>query len=323
MGAPRLTFRRMWRGTRRRGIAVIRTLRPTSGGIPWTVIEQRRLALRQRRTFGPADLEALGGLISGARRVMLLRDAAAVRPEMRAGALSVRHDTDHDLENSVLFAEWEASRGIRSTYFVLHTDWYWGDDPGRPSRFLVRALRRIAALGHEIGLHNNAITAALRLGGDPVEQLERALKGLRREGFEVVGTAAHGDDLCHIAGYDNSEVFVECADARLGAPDRVIRWEDDGAGRTAEATLQPVAMADLGLSYEAKYLGPLLYLSDTGGRWSVPFEPMAERLAQGDTFLHVLTHPVWWAFEGEVVRPRATTRTVADIGIGGRQPVHR
>jgi hypothetical protein len=82
-------------------------------------------------------------------------------------------------------------------------------------------------------------------------------------------------------------------------------------------------MSDLGLSYEARYLGPLLYLSDTGGRWSVPFGPMAERFAQGDALMQVLTHPVWWAFQGEPVAPKPTIRTPADIHVGGRQPLAR
>jgi hypothetical protein len=307
------------RGMRRHVVSLSHRLLRTNGGIPWDVIEARRRALRQRRSFGPADLGALRALVSSARSVLLLRDAAATPSEARAGAISVRHDMDHDLENSVLFAEWEASVGIRSTYFVLHTDWYWGNDPDHPSRFLLRALRRIAAHGHEIGLHNNAITAALRFGGDPANHLARAVNALRREGFEISGTAAHGDDICHVAHYDNGEVFVG-ATAGFGAPDRVIRWQDEETGRTAETRLRPVAMADLGLSYEAKYLGPLLYLSDTGGRWSVPFEPMVERFARGDAFLHVLTHPVWWALQGEVVRPRTTSRTAADVVIGGRPP---
>jgi hypothetical protein len=252
--------------------------------------------------------------------VRLLRDTALMAPEARAGVVSLRHDMDHDLENAVRFAEWEASQGFRSTYFVLHTDWYWGDDPDHPSRFLLKALHRIASLGHEIGVHNNAITAALRFGGDPADHLARVVNTLRREGFEITGTAAHGDDICHEANFENKEVFLECAIPEFGAPDRVIRWQDRATGRIAETTLRPIAMADLGLTYETKHVGPFLYLSDTGGRWSVPFGAMAERFAEGDAFLHVLTHPVWWALQGEAFTPRESIRTAADIFIGGHRP---
>jgi len=313
---------RIWRGARRRAAALSHRVVPIHGGIPWAEIERRRAALRMRRTFGADDLNALARLIASARALMLLRDAAQASPEARAGTIAVRHDMDHDLENSVRYAAWEGSRGIRSTYFVLHTDWYWGDDPDRPSRFLATALRRIAAHGHEIGVHNNAITAALRFGGDPADHLARAVNALRREGFEISGTVAHGDDICHEAGFENGEMFLECTNIGLGAPDRVIRWEDRATGRIAEVALRPVPMADFGLAYEANYLWPRLYLSDTGGRWNYPFEAMVERFAKGDAFLQVLVHPVWWAFQGEAVTPKESIRTGADITIGGRRLTH-
>lgn len=321
MSARPLTPVRVWRGVARRATSFAHRLQRMNGGISWKVIDRQRAALRKRRTFGPRDLEALETLLSSARAVIPMRDAAAMPAKARGGLVSVRHDMDHDVENSVRFAAWEAARGIRATYFVLHTDWYWGEDPDRPSRFLGSALRRIAAQGHEIGVHNNAVTAALRFGGDAGEHLARVVNALRREGFEITGTVAHGDDICHEASFENGEVFRECPIAAFGAPDRVIRWEDRAGGRVAETTLRPIAMGDLGLSYEAQHTGPFLYLSDTGGRWNFPFDGIFERFARGDAFLQVLAHPVWWAFQGEAVSPIATIRTAADIFVGGRRPL--
>lgn len=64
-------------------------------------------------------------------------------------ALILRHDVDYSLKFALAMAEWEAERGITSSYFVLpHGDFYNALD--REGRCLVRA---ISALGHEIGMH--------------------------------------------------------------------------------------------------------------------------------------------------------------------------
>jgi len=284
-----------------------RRLVPTTGGIAWRTVEAKRVELARRRTFGAADLDALAALGRSAAEVLPIGEAAARAGFQRLRLLSIRHDMDHDVENSIRFAEWEAAHGIRSTYYALHTDWYWGERPDRPSKFLVRALRRIARLGHEIGVHNNAITQALLLGGDPVVILEEVVAGLRRSGFDVTGTVAHGDPLCRVAGYLNSEVFAECADPAYGAPDRTIRFEDPQTGTYREVRLRPVPMAALGLTHEAGFIGQDLYLSDTGGRWNIPFASVQERFVAQEIFLQVLAHPVWWAFQGEAVRPRGSS----------------
>jgi len=280
-----------------------RTLRPTTDGIERRVVEAKRRELGRRRAFGPADLEALEALARSAAEVLPVREAFA-HAGKRSGVLTIRHDMDHDVENSIRFAEWEAARGIRSSYYVLHTDWYWGERPDEPSQFLVRALGRIARLGHEIGVHNNAITVGLRERRDPAGILDEVLGGLRRHGFDVIGTAAHGDPLCRLAGYLNSELFTECANAKDGPPDRTIRYVTPESGTSYEVTLRPVPMAELGLAYEANFIGQGLYVSDAGGRWNTRLARIQERFVSEEPFLQALVHPLWWAFQGEPIRPR-------------------
>jgi hypothetical protein len=84
-------------------------------------------------------------------------------------------------------------------------------------------------------------------------------------------------------------------------------------------------MADFGLAYEANAIGHTHYLSDTGGRWSLPFARVEDRFAAEGGFLQVLVHPVWWALSGETVRPRpavvpATEPSVAALGNPDAEP---
>lgn len=63
--------------------------------------------------------------------------------------IALRHDIDFAPEYALAMAELERSAGIVSTYFVL-TDGQFYDVLTPP---IVRIVRRIHALGHEVGLH--------------------------------------------------------------------------------------------------------------------------------------------------------------------------
>jgi hypothetical protein len=191
---------------------------------------------------------------------------------------------------------------------VLHTDWYWGPNPGRPSRYVLRALDRIASHGHEIGLHNNAITAGLLTGRDPIAVLEAALGGLRRHGFDVVGTVAHGDPLCHTLGFVNYELFADLpAVESRPRPRQIETRASDGPRR--RATIRTVPMAELGLEYEANFAGHDSYVSDTGGAWRRrTIEEATAEFVTDRGFAQVLLHPVWWALDGERFEHRPVWR---------------
>ena len=275
-------------------------------GIRRKVIAGRRRVLARRRAFGQDDLALLDEILRRAELVGPVRNLMTTPPGQRArGLVVLRHDTDSDIDNAVRFAEWEARRGYRASFYVLHTDWYYRDrSSGPPARYVLRALERIQSLGHEIGLHNNAISVALRTGRDPAEVLDTEIGYLRHAGFEVMGTAAHGDALCRTFGYNNGEVFAEAPRPRNGPPTRTIAGVDPATGRVLRCDLRPVPMRSLGLTYEANFAVNRHYITDSHGHWNQPLTVAGQLFERQDAALKFLIHPAWWAFAGEPLLAR-------------------
>lgn len=237
--------------------------------------------MRDKEPFQRGDLRELRvKLLSRADEVVAMREIAA--GEHDPLVIGLRHDVDNRLDPSVELAEWEARRGYRATYYVLHDSPYWDDPDLEPT------LATVAELGHEIGFHCNAVAESLRTGVPTGEVIHSALGRLRSWGHRVTGVVAHGDALCHRAGFVNDEVFTECARPSYGEPNRVIEW--DGV----QVPLDPLPLATYGLSYDANRLSRALYLSDSGGSWCEPFDEMVERFPSPFGQLHILLHPCWW-----------------------------
>lgn len=230
--------------------------------------------------------------------------------------IGLRHDVDasnrathYALDTSVKLAEWEAERGYRATYYVLHTAHYWNEPD------FADKLHRIAEYGHEIGIHADALAESFKTGRDPDVILNEAIGTLRGYGFRVRGVAGHGNPLCNrdrniTAGeesFANDEQFVECARPSEGLPDRKI------TRGSITRRLRPRPLSDFGLEYEAlnlAYHGPLkpFRISDSGGRWLNPgWEETVERwnlerrqfpnqdvATPAVRQLHFLLHPDWW-----------------------------
>src|SRR5437588_9454479 len=115
----------------------------------------------------------------GDRHVVPLREFAR-----GAGDLALRHDVDSRLESALELARLEHDRGLRATYFVLHTALYWSDPE------LLPRLRRLQELGHEVGFHNDLVTLQRLEGIDAAAYLREQLARLRDGGIDVVGVAA-------------------------------------------------------------------------------------------------------------------------------------
>ena len=276
--------------------------------------------MRPHAPFYADDLAELDDLfLAQASSVVAMQEVHA--GNRAPSAIGMRHDVDastptttHALDTAVKMAEWEAERGYRSSYYILHTAPYWGAPGFR------EALERIAILGHEIGIHNNALAEALRTGADPAQILHDACEELRSYGFQVRGTAGHGDPFCNRdrgegePTFANDEMFVECPRPKEGKFNRVLRRGP------ISFKLRPRPLADFGLDYDALWLGMSLPFrcSDSGGRWLNPgFEETAERfrMMRGATTadalrdpvtyrqLHLLVHPDWWqqAFQRALV----------------------
>lgn len=254
--------------------------------------------MNDQAPFTNTDLDELDtGLLANASAVIAMQEVYAGNRDHRA--IGMRHDCDagHSLATAVRMAEWEAARGYRSTYYVLHTSPYW-TDPRFP-----HMLENIAIAGHEIGIHTNALAEALRTGRDPDCILSEALQTLRGYGFPVRGVAGHGDPFCNRdrgegeITFANDEQFVECARPGEGEPDRVITRGN------ITLKLAPRPLADFGLDYEALHVAlPRPWrMSDSGGRWQHPNEQTYQwqvdqfnsRTVQDRQF-HLLVHPDWW-----------------------------
>jgi hypothetical protein len=237
--------------------------------------------VRANAPFSHGDLRDLE------RTLLCHADAVVAMRDIHAGARSpdvigMRHDVDNSFYPSVELARWEAERGYRSTYFILHDSPYW-DEPG-----LQAGLDEIAELGHEIGIHTNAIAVSLRTGLDPHMILDGAITRLRSWGHPVTGVVGHGDPLCYQARFVNDEQFLECARPEMGSPTRTLRHD------RVTLKLNPRSIREFGLEYESLRCAPrAMYLSDSGGRWNEPFDELADRFpAEGQ--LHILMHPDWW-----------------------------
>ena len=242
--------------------------------------------MRETHPFFASDLEALHArLLSLADRVVPMRDIW--KGDRGERVIGLRHDVDDNtgsFETALRMAEWECDHGYSSTYFLLHGSSYWTADN------LVRALA-FEELGHEVGIHVNAIAEALRVRRSPEWILLEALGDLRSVGLRIEGCVAHGDELCRdragAVRFVNDELFVECRRPTMGAATR------DVSHKGTTVRIEPQPLADFHLGYDANWLRRDQYLSDSGGRWSRRFDDVVA--AFGDGQLHMLVHPDWWS----------------------------
>jgi hypothetical protein len=254
--------------------------------------------VNRRRPFTPADLQEFGEFFSTALEVVPMREVLAGNRHPQV--IGLRHDVDNHiyaLDTAVELARWEAEHGWHSTYFLLHTARYW-----KSGRWKAAA-ETIALLGHEIGLHVDALAYALKFGGDPHEMVQQALSDLRGAGHTVTGVVGHGNPLCHQVLFANDEQFVECVRSDMGERNRELYYR----GRTLR--IEPRPLADFGLEYESirlrMYEGDdgiwrtrpnQVYNTDSGGQWYYPFEETVDAFRSlTDGQLHLLVHPDHWA----------------------------
>ncbi len=122
--------------------------------------------------------------------------------------ITIRHDVDADIVAARSMAALEHERGIRTTYYLLHTSWYYG----RFARGIFERnecmgpyYREIQDLGHEIGLHTDGLHVYQEFRLDGASAVEQELAWLRSQGLRVVGSAAH--NLHTVYGAQNYEIF--------------------------------------------------------------------------------------------------------------------
>ena len=142
------------------------------------------------------------------------------------GVCALRHDVDARLEASVAMAEAEAEMGIHSSYYFRSREIYDAE----------KAIRRIAALGHEIGYHYEDLSLMNGNAERAWEHFKQELAWLRQ--FYPVCTACmHGAPRSRYDGRDLWKTYDYKQEGILCEP-----------------------YIDLDYSQ-------LLYLTDTGRRW--------------------------------------------------------
>jgi len=194
----------------------------------------------------------------------------------------IRHDVDDDLDRSVKMAELENEIGVKATYFILNTERYWNNITHKETDFIA-SLHYIQSLGHSIQWHNNSI-AELKNNPDWLIRniILEPLNILREIGFDIKGSASHGDKLCHQHGFINYEVFS----GSMGE-----RTREAVNFKKPDFEIPKINPADFGLEWEAYHVPYDEYYSESGGRWKVIPDP--EHIAQHEGRVQLLLHPQW------------------------------
>jgi hypothetical protein len=174
--------------------------------------------------------------------------------QSRPKCFVIRHDEDWDIKYSLGLARAEADFGIVSSYYLNHSCAFFDY-----SEALAAACCEIQGLGHEIGLHQNALEVYLETGELFETILARPLAFLRDHGIAVTGTSSHGSIACQARGVANFEIWQEFERSEIAnlKASRLLGG-DLGAPR--------IPLAGVGLTYDASLMPMAAYISDSSGR---------------------------------------------------------
>ena len=246
----------------------------------------------------------------GAFTLIKIRDDYALLLDAFAGSdarllrrnsqrLLLRHDVDHNLELALRLGEVEAEARIKSTFFV-RTDTQYASKPD-----FINKISYLESLGHEIGYHCNAMSQAVQTKGSVSDIVATDLQKLRR-GASVRGVSAHGDSTNYALNVSNLWTWSEneatySARVYLGGKltaegtvtdsndrfiDEFVQSEPESRSRVARYS---VSAEQYGLEYEAVFITPHIYWSDSGGQWKRTGCPTSADLSFGSH--QVLVHP--------------------------------
>lgn len=189
-------------------------------------------------------------------KILPLRD---YRPSTQDKVLLLRHDIDAKVRRATRMARLEYDLDVKATYFVrVHAELY--------NPFGFRAyplLKRIAEMGHEIGLHFENLDFSHITGEDPSSVLRREIGVLETVlGVKIQGIAGHRG----FSGIDNSDFIPK------------------------------TRLADFGVEYEAHELTTdCFFVSDSLRRWARTDGRCAcQILQENHPRLCLLTHPQFW-----------------------------
>ncbi len=166
-------------------------------------------------------------LLSAGRRNLTF----AEHSELATGPFFIlRHDVDLDLDAAVRMAELEAAQNLHATYFILlSNDYYNVLSPGNGA-----LVRRIAELGHEVGLHYD-IGAMSGSGSDDIVcllQMQANLLG-HLAGRTVVSVSMHNPSSSGDDPLSGKHGFIDAYDAEYT---KKIAYFSDSCGAWRDAT---------------------------------------------------------------------------------------
>ena len=188
----------------------------------------------------------------------------------------LRHDIDYTLDGLIEFAEIEAESGCTATYlFRVHADEYNLFSP-----VSVAALRALESMGHEIGLHFEAMNVGRALGIEP-ETLLKTEKAVIENilGKTVLSCSEHRE----ISGVlHHTPIF--------------------------DSLYDPYVAGFRFYAMDPRYAKSMKYLSDSNAHWREG--DVLQHLGSFDRF-QLLVHPDWWfekdlLLKGPYFHPRST-----------------
>lgn len=168
-------------------------------------------------------------------------------------AVILRHDIDYDVKKAIKIAELEAEKGVNSTYFVLvSSDFY-----NIFSKNTCESLKKVADLGHTIGLHFDEA---------------------RYEDCEgnIDAVVNHITDEAQLL---NKAIGASVDSVSMHRPSRSL----------LEADIHIPGMIN---SYGQMFFKEFKYLSDSRRRWREPIDEII--CSRKYRKLHILTHTFWY-----------------------------
>jgi hypothetical protein len=169
-------------------------------------------AARAPRGLGRAFVRMYEALAGDGRVVVRPVVEHFARDERGADRVNVciRHDVDIRLDKVLELAEYERALGLRSSwYFLTDTAPYrvWESD----------VPRRVAEMGHEVGVHSDHLYEQLALGRDGLARLREDVERMSAHaGSRVRGVCWHGGK--HIAAFkaNNYDLYKDIPAGELG-----------------------------------------------------------------------------------------------------------
>lgn len=199
----------------------------------------------------------------------------------------IRHDLDMDFRASLEMARLEQERGIRTSWYILHTAPYYGQLDGdgvfHRNESMAAVYLQLQEMGHEVGLHIDPLHLYQNEKIDGAGALLAELEWMRSIGLNVVGSAAH--NMVATYGAENYAIYK-------GRPLSGGELKGDPpTGVEKDGKWAPVGLVDEkehGLTYEANDLfhqgHTSVYYAATRGldQWRRVGEMSAPRAGKSD-----------------------------------------